>query len=95
MKKVSFWYEIDEKAGVAYDQKTGADAKAHTHVEISFGRVPTEVEYQILHEQEVVALMAKQTGINAAHFKPISHDVYLGETKDNTGIHGVTKSLSL
>lgn len=95
MGKVSFWYEIDEKAGLAYDKVSGEDAKAHTHVEIEFGRPLTEEEYTILHEQEVIDLFSTQTGIAKHHIKPISHELYLEEIKETSGTHWVRSTLDL
>ena len=95
MNRISFWYEIHEDAGVAYERATGENAKAHTHVDISFGRTLTTEEFAILHEEEVRDLLATQLNTDKSNLKPISYETYLANTKGETGIHFVQSKLNV
>ena len=76
MTTVKFCYEIHEDAGLAYDDKTGEDAKAYMSADIELNRELTSEEYKIAHEDEMVERLLQQLNISKEHLKPISVDEF-------------------
>lgn len=82
MNAIKFCYEIHKDAGLAYDRKTGENAKSYMSVDITLDQKLSDDEFKTIHESEMINGITNQTRIKKEHIKPVSLSEFNANTSE-------------